>query len=320
MITLPVFHTSQSADRSKFYGASDVASILGFPEAFKTAYELWAEKTRAVPHEDISNSPDIRRGNKLEAGILDLMASDLGAEHLPGPPVHEPAIINPDVSPYAGCHPDGFLLVPGEDVTGAEVKAPRKGSGWGDDGDEVPAHYWMQCQVCMALTGLRRWRLGALLYGEVRVFVLDYDEETTRQALATCDAWFAHYVLGGEEPPMDSTPAASAVYTRRIKGEVRAATDDEADAIRRYASLGAQIKALETEREAVKVALLTAANGARLEVGTGRAAWGIGLTANKGRTSVDATRLREEFPAAYAATAKVGNPFTTVRTFGIKES
>ena len=115
---------------------------------------------------------------------------------------------------------------------GAEVKAPRRRDGWGDEDDEVPVHYWAQCQVCMALTGLPRWYLGALLHGEVEPHPLDYDAEWTREALARCDAWFARYVIGGEEPPIDASPAASAVYTRRIKGEVRPATAEEVTLVR----------------------------------------------------------------------------------------
>lgn len=320
MITLPLFATSDDADRSHYYGASDVACILGLPGAFHTAYELWAQKTGAVPREDISDSPDIRRGNKLEAGILDLMATDLGAAYVPGPPVTEPAIVNRDVSPYAGCHPDGFVLVPGEDLAGAEVKAPRKGAGWGEEGDEVPPHYWTQCQVCMALTGLRRWYLGALLYGEVRVFPLDYNEELARAALRDCDAWWERHVIGGEEPPIDSSKAASAVYTKRIRGEVRQATDAEVDIIRTYAELGREIKHLEAAREARKAELMALANGARLEVGVGKSAWGVSFSPVAGRVTVDAKRLQAEEPAIYTRFAKQGQPYTTVRTFGLKDA
>lgn len=319
MITLPTFATSDDADRSRYYGASDVACILGLPGAFHTAYELWAQKTGAVPREDISDSPDIRRGNKLEAGILDLMATDLGAAYVPGPPVTEPAIVNRDVSPYAGCHPDGFVLVPGEDLAGAEVKAPRKGAGWGEEGDEVPPHYWTQCQVCMALTGLRRWYLGALLYGEVRVFPLGYNEELARAALRDCDAWWERHVIGGEEPPIDSSKAASAVYTKRIRGEVRQATDAEVAILARYINLARDEAAAKKMKEALKPAVLAACDGARLTVGTGKLAWGITPGARAGKTTIDADKLRAEFPAAYAACAKVGNPYTELRSFGIKE-
>lgn len=315
----PHFAVSDSTDRATYYGASDVACILGLPGAFHTAYEVWAHKTGAVAREDISRSPDIRRGNALEAGILELLGQELGAPTVSGPKVTEPAIINRAVSRYAGCHPDGYVLV-GDDWHGAEVKAPRRGYDWGEeDTDEVPVPYWAQVQVCLALTGLPRWYLGALLHGDVRVYPFEHDAAWTTAALARCDAWFERHVLGGEEPPVDASPAASAVYTRRIRGETRDATDEEAAIIRAYAAAKAEEKRAADTASTLRTQLLQRANGARLTVGTGKGAWGLGLSAVAGRTTIDAERLRAEFPAAYAATAKTGNPYTLVRTFGIKE-
>lgn len=316
-MTLPTFHTSASADRRTYYGASEVAVILGL-STFKTPYELWAERTGRTSREDLSASPDIRRGNHLEAGILAMMGDQLGGEVVFGPRVHEPAIVAPHVSPYAGCHPDGYIAR-GE-WEGLEAKAPRRADGWGDEGDDVPPAYWLQCQACMALTGLTTWHLGALLYGEVRIHTLAYDEAVARAALARCDAWWERHIVGGEEPPADASRAASAVIAARVrKGTERPATDEEAALVRRYAELGAVAKKAEEERDAVKVALLRAigAEPARLVVGTGKGAWGLTPIASAGRSSVDVEALRSAYPDAYAACVKQGQPFIQFRTFGI---
>lgn len=316
---LPTFTTSASADRRTYYGASEVAVILGL-SSFKTAYELWAERTGRTPREDLSASPDIRRGNHLEAGILAMMGDELGCEVVPGPRVHEPAIVAPDVSPYAGCHPDGYIARGGA-WEGLEAKAPRRADGWGDEGDDVPPAYWLQCQACMALTGLETWHLGALLYGEVRIHSLAYDHDVARAALARCDAWWARHVIAGEEPPVDASRAASAEIARRVrKGAERPATEKEAALVRRYAELGAATKQAETEREAVKVELLRAicAEPARLVIGAGKGAWGLTPIATAGRVTVDLDALRSSFPDAYAACARQGAPYVQFRTFGLK--
>lgn len=312
---IPTFETSTSADRRTYYGASDVGIILGL-SGFKSPFELWAEKTGRVARPDLEADPDIRRGRLLEPGILAMLGDVLDAPVQPGPAVHDPAIVRRALSPYAGCHPDGFVLR--SPVEGAEVKAPRRGHDWGDtDTDEVPPPYLAQVQVCLALTGLETWHLGALLHGECRVYSFRLDEELVRGMLRTCDDWWTTHVLADVEPPLDGSRAASAVYARRIRGAERPATDVEGEAIRRYAQLGREIKALEADRERIRVELLTAADGRRLTVGTGKGAWGLSLSACAGRTTIDTTRLRAAYPDAHADCVRVGEPYTTVRTFGL---
>lgn len=308
-----------SAGRRLYYGASDVASILGLPGAFRTPFELWSEKTGRTPPEDLEDDPDILRGRKLEAGVLELLGHRLGAEVRPGDPVEAPPVRDPGVSPYAGCHPDGWI----DPDAGAEVKVPRKAIGWGDDGDSdaVPPKYLTQSQVCMALTGRRRWYLAALLYGDVRVYPLDYDEGLTRDVIAACDAWWERHVIGDEPPEIDGSPAASAWVARRLrKGTARDATDAERADILEYVRLGEEAKRIEAARAEVKARLLTAA-GDTAEIGTGfdRKRWGLRISAVAGRRSVDLDRLTRDFPAAAAACVRTGEPFVQLRTFGLSK-
>ena len=100
---------------------------------------------------------------------------------------------------------------------------------------------------------------------------------------------------------------------------MRQATDAEVDIIRTYAELGREIKHLEAAREAREAELMALANGARLEVGVGKSAWGVSFSPVAGRVTVDAKRLAADHPTIYTAYSKQGQPYTTVRTFGIKE-
>lgn len=308
-----------TASRRKFYGASDVASILGLPGAFRSPFEVWEEKTGRAAPEDLDGDPDISRGRHLEPGILAMLGEQLGREIIPGAPVTEPPLRNPGVSPYAGCHPDGWL----DPEAGAEVKAPRRGSGWGDDGDadQVPPKYLTQCQVCMALTGRRRWYLAALLYGEVRVYPIDYDEGLTRDVLAACDAWWERHVLGDEPPPYDGSPAASAWVARITrKGEVREADEDLQASIRDYDRAGREVKRLELAREDLRTRIVQAAAGAaELGTGIGRDRWGMRISSVAGRRSVDLDKLTRDFPEAAAVCVRVGEPHLQLRSFNIKE-
>ena len=67
----------QRQQRRGFIGSSDAAAILG-ADSYRTAYDVWAEKTgRLAPQADGDNAA-AGLGNVLERSLLDMGAARLG--------------------------------------------------------------------------------------------------------------------------------------------------------------------------------------------------------------------------------------------------
>ena len=72
--------TQETADRRRQWlaervtgiGGSDAAVVLGL-SPWKSRYELWAEKSLAIPQDESEPSPHLDLGNNLEAVVLRLL-------------------------------------------------------------------------------------------------------------------------------------------------------------------------------------------------------------------------------------------------------
>lgn len=64
-------------DRTKFIGGSDAAAVLGLSR-WRTALQVWAEKTGQVEAEDISHKMPVRLGKKLEQTVAELFTEETG--------------------------------------------------------------------------------------------------------------------------------------------------------------------------------------------------------------------------------------------------
>lgn len=89
---------------------------------------------------------------------------------------------------------------------------------WGEEGtDQVPQDYLIQCQWCLAVTGLPRWDLAALWYGsEIRRYTILPQPELIERLKAIADDFWKNHVLT-EKPPL---PDGSKEYSRYLAKDI----------------------------------------------------------------------------------------------------
>ncbi len=119
--------------RRKGIGASDAASAIGEPTAFRTPIQLWQSK---IDGEEVAANHAMRTGRDKEGPVRDWVNHTLGQNF-------EPAIFQCDEHPWLMASMDGILAT--EDLA-LEIKNAGKGDHTLAVGGTVPRKYWIQCQ------------------------------------------------------------------------------------------------------------------------------------------------------------------------------
>lgn len=187
--------------RSTGIGASDVAGILGV-SPWHTPYTIWLSKL----HPDLTDddAEHLAWGHLLEDVICQEAARRLGLvlagmqamRHHPDHPHHLATI-------DAETRPPGPLIE-------AKVTADR------DEWEDVPLHYWCQCQWQMHVTGSARVVLAVLHAGQrLALHTIDRDDTDIAVMVDAVDRFWTDHVLtrtppmatGRDIPALNRTPA-----------------------------------------------------------------------------------------------------------------
>lgn len=246
--------------RKSLIGASEVAAVLGL-NPYRGAFDVWArfhlptEEIRAP--DDAPDAPQfIRWGEILEAPIADEYARRERVElRRLG---DDETWRHPTVTGLGG-HPDRLVVEPGSAkvARGLEVKTAgwRVAHRWGSPVDDVvPDEYRVQCAAYMAIGGIDRWDLAVLIAGsDYRCYRLTRDETLEAAILEGVQEFWARHVVGGERPPIASSPQADQ-WLRRLFPRAKAPMIDDAppalrDLARAYDDARAKAKAAETDLE-----------------------------------------------------------------------
>jgi putative phage-type endonuclease len=231
--------------RATGIGASEIAAIVGL-SPFASALDVYLEKLGlAEPSQDTRHT---RWGRRLEAVIADQYAEELGVELVASPtlrhPRHEWVIATPD-----RLYADGSRLVEIKNVSATQAR------DWGEVGtSEVPERYYLQVIWQMAVTGVERADIAALIGGnDFRVYTVERDLTTEECLLeAGRQFWFDH-VLAEVPPDLDDELAASRYLAARYPR-------DNGEAVEATPEIEAWIERLREAREVVAMA-----EAARLE-------------------------------------------------------
>lgn len=292
-------HESNSAGwhalRASRLGGSEAAAIVGLSK-WATPYTLWHRKAQAMhghpelPEEDISDSPMIEWGNRLEEVVGNKLAEnhpELGFQHQPGTYAHVERpwqLANPDM---LGMTEDAAEFIGVEAPGGeprpviGEIKTAAYGHAWGPDGtDEIPLYYRCQCIWYMDVMGAEYAILCVLIGGnDYREYKIPFDLADALYLRGHGDA-FMKSVRDGIEPPINGAfvdkDAVEAMWEPAVTGgdvqispelaiSYAMAVRDEKAAKANKATMVARIEAeLRTERRAMLGATPIAArtNGA----------------------------------------------------------
>ena len=250
------------AQRRTGIGGSDIAALLGL-SPYKTQVELWMDKTGRAPvvEPDDAQAERMHWGNVLE----DIVARHYASLHdakiqrintMLRHPSYPAAIANVDravvtIGSRARWDEGAGRLLGADRVL--EVKtahALAAGSAdWGEPGtDEVPQHYWVQCQWYLAITGLPFADLAVLFGGQkFAEYVMPADEGLHGDLLQRAQAWWQRHVIEDVPPQPNTEEDARALWRAHRPGVEAAVGADVAAAVDEYRAIKAQIGNDKTE-------------------------------------------------------------------------
>ncbi|WP_434361029.1 YqaJ viral recombinase family protein [Parasalinivibrio latis] len=237
-------------------GGSDVAAILGI-SPYRTAYDVWLEKTGRKTPDDLSCNPHVHFGTELEDIVAKEYARRTGQkiQKRRYPYVHKSM-------PWLRANIDRFII--GADK-GLECKTADKWAArdqWGKGNiyqeldnqitlfqadDDVPEPYMLQELHYMIVLNKREWDLAVLIGGnDFRIFTMAWNQalaDIVTQRLTTY--WFDHVIA--DVPPEPQTLQDVECLYRYDDGSHITATPDIIDVFWQFKTLKEQISALETQ-------------------------------------------------------------------------
>lgn len=302
------------SERRRGLGGTDAAAILGV-HPWKTAFEVWAEKTGRMP--DVEQSKAMKWGNLLEDPIAEEYMRQTGRklwkpDRLMAHPTHACIIGTPD------------RLVIGEE-RGVDVKTSGayQMKHWGtEETDEIPRHYIVQAAHYMAITGFPLWDIFVLIGGnDDRLYTIKRDLTFEKILISRLVEWWDRHIVHDEEPPVDQSETAAAyiaqMYPEHAAPRIAATTECQ-EIGEALCTVTSQIKELEKEKETYRNQLKLAIGPAKGMDGNGwRATWCGGnekTVVDHEALAKNLMRMLEELGKAEQVNAAVTQAATTKKT------
>lgn len=250
------------AERRHYLGGTDMAAILGL-HPYKTALEVWLEKTGRVPaDDDMLSKPAAYAGILLEPMLAQLYERINLVETMPGSLVRHPDY------PFLGGNPDRMR----PDGIGVELKTygSRMAHKWGEQGtDQIPTEYVVQCVQYLGLTGAPEWHVLGFNRDdcEWREYVVRHDPDLWGMVVERGAKFWRDHIEADKEPP--AVAADDDVLRERFaqgKPGVVIEADQFLDAVVAKAmKLGSQAREIYKERDG-HIATLRQAMGEATEL------------------------------------------------------
>ena len=257
--------TIGEADRSTYIGGSDAAAILGL-SPWKTALDVYLDKTGEREQEDPSKAKIFARGKRMEPYIIDLLAEDEGINI-----IHRGQRYQSPQHPFMAAEIDAEYFDAGlGSVQNIEIKTahPFGVKEWGEElSDSVPLHYVVQAMHGLMVTGRQLCTFGVLIGSDdFRIYRVERDEETIT-AMREKEIEFWQRVQDRNPPE----PTTTSDIRRLFERDAGTAIEASAEMFEAYSNLRATkqaIKELEAEGDLLQEKLqVFMADAARLTMG-----------------------------------------------------
>ncbi len=183
--------------------ASKVAAVCGL-SPWESRFSLWCRMAGLVPAEQ--DTPVLRRGRYLEPAIVAWWADQHPSFILrPGG-----TWVHPEDHRFAAS-PDRIVWL--DESRCLEVKTSTADDQWGAEGtDQIPPHYFVQCQWQMECTGTRVCHVALLdAWLTFRQYVVEYDPQEAAGLRAEAAA-FMDSLPWGATPQRPDLDAHGATY------------------------------------------------------------------------------------------------------------
>ncbi|MGX2958020.1 YqaJ viral recombinase family nuclease [Peribacillus sp. JNUCC 23] len=293
-------------ERTKGIGGSDAGIILGLNK-YRTAFELWLEKTGQVTPLEIDNEA-IYWGNEME----NVVAKEF--EKRTDKKVRRTNFMytHPEF-PFIKANLDR-LVIGESSLLECKTASAYLAKEW--ESDEVPASYLVQVQHYLGVTGKEKGYIAVLVGGNKFIWKeVERDEELINMIFSAEKHFWEFHVLQGIPPELDGSSAAEKYlkekYDRAEKDKEIILPSDYKEYLSQYEKIKADeklIKSAKTEIEnKIKAELKDAETGL---VDSFLVSW-----KNQSQSRVDTKTLKEKFPDIYREVLKE----TSFRKFAVKE-
>lgn len=294
-------------ERTKGIGGSDAGVILGLNK-YRTAFELWLEKTGQVEPQEI-DSEAIYWGNEME----NVVAKEF--EKRTGKKVRRANFMfsHPQY-PFIKANVDR-MVVGESSVLECKTASAYLAKEW--EGDEIPATYLVQVQHYLGVTGKQKGYIAVLIGGNRFVWKeINRDEELINMIFDAEKHFWEYNVQQFHQPELDGSSAAEKYlkekYDRAEDGKEIVLPGECKDLLLQYEKIKSDEKLLKTAKteieNKIKAELKEAEKGI---TDSFVVSW-----KNQSRTSVDSKALKEKFPDIYKQVLKT----SSFRKFEVKEA
>lgn len=208
--TLEMTHDEWLLDRRRGIGGSDVSTILGLNK-WKSAYQLWLEKTGQVEL-DHTNSEPAYWGNVLEEVVAKEFQERTGLKVRRRNQVFEHPL-----HPFLRANIDRDVV--GEKAV-LECKTANQflANEW--EGEEIPLSYLCQVQHYMNVMNYDHAYIAVLIGGQKFVWKrIERDQELIDMITERLVDFWETNVVEGVEPPVDGSKATSNFLNERYSEE-----------------------------------------------------------------------------------------------------
>jgi len=251
----------QLTERLTYIGSSDASAIVGM-NPWRSAWDVWAEKTELA--EPFAGNDATNAGDRLEDAILQWAADELGCIATERAPFQRHAR-----HWFIAANIDALARTPGHEEVIIEAKthgicSPARHDEWGEAWtDEVPDYYRVQVQHQLAVTGLRKAFLAALLPSRGFVLYAIRRDEEAIEAIVEAECRFWELVVT-KQAPEHAQPSIETL--KRIRRKPKSTVDINTDIVSAWVSTKDRLKAAQDAETDARAAVLLALDSA--EVGT----------------------------------------------------
>lgn len=281
-------------------GGSDAGAIMGM-NPWKSKYQLWLEKTGQAEPEDISGKESVYWGTVLEAPVADRFAE------LTGKKIRRAGMMQNVKDPWMLANVDRLIV--GEKA-GLECKCTNAFSVKDWKEDNLPDSYYWQCQHYMMTTGLPVWYIAVLIGGNSFDYkaVPRHDDDIKALYEAEEEFWLKN-VKEGIMPDIDGSELTQKALEAQYPGKNSDPIElpSEAAAILQlYYDFDKQYKEAKAAAEEQKNKLCAMLGDYEIGfIGDKKITW----KRYDGRITVNAKKLKKDYPEIYKQVTTQGKPF-----------
>lgn len=252
----------ESTDRRGFLGGSDMPSILGV-SPWKTAYDLWEEKTAPIqlpppeptPAEEKRNRL-LRRGKRLEPWVMEMLEEETGIFIQK----KNQRYIDEEY-PWMQCEVDFEFIGESGEMCNGDVKtvSPFAAGEWGEQGtDEIPVYYALQFFWGLMIKPERPLCLVGTLIGadDLRVYRVMRDNELIAEVRRQAVRFWTHNVLKKIAPPVQNISDTNKIL-RKLGGFLVPSTEAIQNAVVKFIEAKKKEKKAKEERDGIELQIKT---------------------------------------------------------------